>query len=115
MPGLRTPFLLRRIASAWPLLASLMLTVFIAAALLAALATFNAQVLPQAARRQLASSAQTGMAVSGPVSATVTVPPGVPLTDSVAVRLPPAVGKNATATWQLNPPPSEPVHRFAVI
>ena len=71
MPGLRTPFLLRRIASAWPLLASLMLTVFIAAALLAALATFNAQVLPQAARRQLASSAQTGMAVSGPVSATV--------------------------------------------
>jgi hypothetical protein len=71
MPGLRTPFLLRRIASAWPLLASLMLTVFIAAALLAALATFNAQVLPQAALRQLASSAQTGMAVSGPVDATV--------------------------------------------
>src|SRR5215470_12185856 len=71
MPGLRTPFLLRRIVSAWPLLASLMLTVFIAAALLAALATFNAQVLPQAARRQLASSAQTGMAVSGPVDATV--------------------------------------------
>ncbi|HEY2549115.1 MAG TPA: ABC transporter permease [Streptosporangiaceae bacterium] len=71
MPGPRTPFLLRRIASAWPLLASLMLTVFIAAALLAALATFNAQVLPQAARRQLVSSAQTGMAVSGPVDATV--------------------------------------------
>jgi len=71
MPGLRTPFLLRRIASAWPLLASLMLTVFIAAALLAALATFNAQVLPQAALRQLVSSAQTGMAVSGPVDATV--------------------------------------------
>ena len=71
MPGLRTPFLLRRIASAWPLLASLMLTVFIAAALLAALATFNAQVLPQAALRQLASSAQTGVAVSGPVDATV--------------------------------------------
>jgi hypothetical protein len=71
MPGLRTPFLLRRIASAWPLLASLMLTVFIAAALLAALATFNAQVLPQAALRQLASSSQTGMAVSGPVDATV--------------------------------------------
>ena len=70
MPGMRTPFLLRRIASAWPLLASLMLTVFIAAALLAALATFNAQVLPQAALRQLASSAQTGMAVSGPVDAT---------------------------------------------
>ena len=71
MPGLRTPFLLRRIVSAWPLLASLMLTVFIAAALLAALATFNAQVLPQAARRQLVSSAQTGMAVAGPVDATV--------------------------------------------
>src|ERR1700729_2768128 len=71
MPGLRTPFLLRRIASAWPPTASLMLTVFIAAALLAALATFNAQVLPQAALRQLASSAQTGMAVSGPVDATV--------------------------------------------
>src|SRR6516225_6304700 len=71
MPGPRTPFLLRRIASAWPLLASLMLTVFIAAALLAALATFNAQVLPQAARRQLVSSAHTGMAVSGPVDATV--------------------------------------------
>jgi hypothetical protein len=71
MPGLRTPFLLRRIASAWPLLASLMLTVFIAAALLAALAAFNAQVLPQAARRQIASSAQIGMAVSGPVDATV--------------------------------------------
>src|SRR5215469_6307652 len=71
MRGLRTPFLLRRIASAWPLLASLMLTVFITAALLASLATFNAQVLPQAALRQLASSAQTGMAVSGPVDATV--------------------------------------------
>ncbi|HTZ22529.1 MAG TPA: FtsX-like permease family protein [Streptosporangiaceae bacterium] len=71
MPGLRPPFLLRRIASAWPLLTSLMLTVFIAAALLTALATFNAQVLPQAALRQLASSAQTGMAVSGPVDATV--------------------------------------------
>jgi hypothetical protein len=71
MPGLRTPFLLRRIASAWPLLASLMLTVFIAAALLAALATFNAQVLPQAVLRQLASSTQTGMVVSGPVDATV--------------------------------------------
>lgn len=71
MRGLGTPFLVRRIVSAWPLLASLMLTVFIAAALLAALATFSAQVLPQAARRQLASSAQTGIAVSGPVNATV--------------------------------------------
>ena len=66
MPGLRTPFLLRRIASASPLLASLMLTVFIAAALLAALATFNAQVLPQAARRRLASSAQTAWPSPGP-------------------------------------------------
>ena len=71
MPGLRTPFLLRRMASAWPLLASLMLTVFISAALLAALATFNAQALPQAALRQLGSSAQTGVAVSGPVDAAV--------------------------------------------
>ena len=71
MPGLRTPFLLRRIASAWPLLASLMLTVFVAAALLAALATFNAQVLPQAAHRQIVSSTRTGLAVSGPVDATV--------------------------------------------
>src|SRR5690349_15777890 len=93
MPGLRTPFLLRRIASAWPLLASLMLTVFIAAALLAALATFNAQVLPQAARRQLASSAQTGMAVSGPVSATVAradMPASAPPSAARARGQPPA-------------------------
>jgi hypothetical protein len=71
MPRLPAPFLLRRIASAWALLASLMLTVFIAAGLLAALATFNAQVLPQAARRQLVSSVHTGLAVSGPVDAAV--------------------------------------------
>src|ERR1700759_1736206 len=71
MPGLRAPFLLRRIGSAWLLLASLTLTVFIAAALLTALATFNAQVLPQAALRQLSSSTQTGLAVAGPVSGKV--------------------------------------------
>ncbi len=56
MRGARAPFLLRRMASAWLLLAAFMVTVFIAAALLAALASFDAQVLPQAARRQLAAS-----------------------------------------------------------
>ncbi len=72
MRGVQAPFLLRRMASAWLLLATFMLTVFIAAALLAALASFNAQVLPQAARRQLTASAQqTGVVVSGAVDASI--------------------------------------------
>ena len=72
MRGVQAPFLLRRMASAWLLLATFMLTVFIAAALLAALASFNAQVLPQAARRQLTASAQqTGIVVSGAVDASI--------------------------------------------
>ena len=72
MRGVQAPFLLRRMASAWLLLATFMLTVFIAAALLAALASFNAQVLPQAARRQLAASVQqTGIVVSGAVDASI--------------------------------------------
>ncbi|MGH3393171.1 MAG: FtsX-like permease family protein, partial [Streptosporangiaceae bacterium] len=69
---MRAPFLLRRMASAWLLLAAFMVTVFVAAALLAALASFNAQVLPQAARRQLtAASGQTGVVISGAVDASV--------------------------------------------
>jgi FtsX-like permease family len=72
MRGVRAPFLLRRMASAWLLLGAFAITVFIAAALLAALASFNAQVLPQAARRQLsAASGQTGIVVSAPVDASI--------------------------------------------
>ena len=72
MRGMRAPFLLRRMTSAWLLLGAFMITVLIAAALLAALASFNAQVLPQAARRELvSSSARTGLSVSAPVDASV--------------------------------------------
>jgi FtsX-like permease family len=65
------PFLLRRMASSWLLLSSLMVTVLITAALTAALASFDTRVLPQAAHRQLASSAQTAVVVSGAVDAQV--------------------------------------------
>jgi len=64
------PFLLRRMMSSWLLLSSLMITVLITAALTAALASFDAQVLPQAAHRQLAT-AQTSVVVSGAVDAEV--------------------------------------------
>lgn len=67
----RVPFLLRRMASCWLLLSSLMAAVFITSALTAALANFGTQVLPQAARRQLASSTQTSVVVSGAVDAQV--------------------------------------------
>jgi hypothetical protein len=72
MRGVKGPFLLRRMASAWLLLGAFMVTVLIAAALLAALASFNSQVLPQVARRQLtAASGQTGIVVTGPVDAAI--------------------------------------------
>lgn len=59
-------------ASAWLLLGAFTVTVLIAAALLAALASFNAQVLPQVARRQLtAASGQTGIVVTGAVDAAI--------------------------------------------
>jgi hypothetical protein len=58
-------------SSAWLLLAGLTVTVFITASLLAALASFDAQVLPEAAHRQLTASARTAIVVSGPVDADV--------------------------------------------
>ena len=54
-------------ASSWLLLSSLMVAVLMTSALTAALADFGTQVLPQAARRQLASSGQTSVVVSGAV------------------------------------------------
>jgi hypothetical protein len=57
--------------SAWLLLAGLTVTVFITAALLAALASFDAQVLPEAAHQQLTASARTAVVVSGPVDADI--------------------------------------------
>ncbi len=53
MRRLRLSFLLRRMGSAWPLLACLTAAVFIAAALTAALASFDEQVLPDAITAQL--------------------------------------------------------------
>jgi hypothetical protein len=55
--------------SSWLLLSSLMLTTFIAASLLAGLATFDAQALPQAIRSQLVRSPGMSVVVIGLVDA----------------------------------------------
>jgi hypothetical protein len=80
MWGGRAPFLLRRMASSWLLPASLVLTVFITCALLCAMASFGAQVLPQAARRDLLAAPRTSVLVSGQVDAPAAA------ADRVAVR-----------------------------
>jgi len=85
--GARAPFLLRRMGASWLLLASLVLTVFITTALLAALASFDSRVLPQAARRQLVSSPQVSVAVSGPVDATVAAADGPDIAQPVRIRV----------------------------
>ena len=100
MRGVKGPFLLRRMASAWPLLGAFMVTVLIAAALLAALASFNAQVLPQAARRQLtAASDQTGIVVTGPVDAAIAAADQPAVRDALAAAFGPVPYHLDGALW----------------
>jgi hypothetical protein len=63
--GPAASFLAPRMRSSWLLLSSLMLTTFIAASLLAGLATFDAQALPQAIRSQLERSPGLSVVVIG--------------------------------------------------
>ncbi|HEX5291890.1 MAG TPA: FtsX-like permease family protein, partial [Streptosporangiaceae bacterium] len=65
MRGPAASFLAPRMRSSWLLLASLMLTAFITSSLLAALATFDAQALPQAIRSQLERSPGMSVVVIG--------------------------------------------------
>jgi hypothetical protein len=62
-------FLAPRMRSSWRLLASLVLTTFIASSLLAGLATFDAEALPQAIRQQLTRSPGMSVVVIGLLSA----------------------------------------------
>jgi hypothetical protein len=62
-------FLAPRMRSSWRLLASLMLTTFIASSLLAGLATFDAEALPQAIRQQLTRSPGMSVVVIGLLNA----------------------------------------------
>lgn len=61
--------LTRRMEASWLLLASVLLTIFITASLLAALASFGAQALPAAAHRQLARSPGMSIVAIGLVGA----------------------------------------------
>lgn len=100
MRGVKGPFLLRRMASAWLLLGAFMVTVLIAAALLAALASFNAQVLPQVARRQLTvASDQTGIVVTGPVDAAIAAADQPAVRDALAAAFGPVPYHLDGALW----------------
>ncbi|HMG65933.1 MAG TPA: FtsX-like permease family protein, partial [Streptosporangiaceae bacterium] len=65
MGGPVASFLAPRMRSSWRLLASLVLTTFIASSLLAGLATFDAKALPQAIRHQLTRSPGMSVVVIG--------------------------------------------------
>jgi hypothetical protein len=67
--GPAASFLAPRMRSSWRLLASLMLTTFIAASFLAGLATFDAEALPQAIRHQLVRSPGMSVVVIGLLNA----------------------------------------------
>ena len=71
MRGPLASILGRRMRSSRMLLAGVLLTAFIAASLVAALATFDAQVLPQAAHRQLARSPGMSMVIIGVLNASM--------------------------------------------
>jgi hypothetical protein len=69
MRGPQASILARRMRSSGLLLASMLLTAFIAASLVAALANFDVQILPQAAHRQLAGSPGMSMVIIGLLNA----------------------------------------------
>lgn len=71
MRGPQASILSRRMRSSGLLLASVLLTAFIAASLVAALATFDVQALPQAAHRQLARSPGMSMVIIGLLNASM--------------------------------------------
>jgi hypothetical protein len=68
--GLRGSFVLRRMVASRLLLSSVLVAIFITAALTAALVTFSARALPQAARRELVSAPKVSIAISGQIGAT---------------------------------------------
>ena len=77
-----------------------MVTVLIAAALLSALASFNAQVLPQAARRQLAASSdKTGIVVGAPVDAAIAAADQPAVRHAMAAAFESAPYHLSTALW----------------
>jgi hypothetical protein len=67
--GLRASFVLRRMSSSRLLLGSVLLAVFITAALTAALVTFSTRGLPQAVGRQLSTAPNVSVAISGQIDA----------------------------------------------
>jgi FtsX-like permease family len=67
--GLRASFVLRRMSSSRLLLGSVLLAIFITAALTAALVTFSAHALPQAASRQLTTAHNVSIAINGQIGA----------------------------------------------
>jgi hypothetical protein len=71
MRGPQASILARRMRSSRLLLAGVLLTAFIASSLVAALATFDVQVLPQAAHRQLARSPGMSMVIIGLLDASL--------------------------------------------
>jgi hypothetical protein len=71
MRGPQASILGRRMRSSGLLLAGVLLTAFIAASLVAALATFDVQVLPQAVHRQLARSPGMSMVIIGLLNANI--------------------------------------------
>jgi FtsX-like permease family len=68
--GLPGSFVLRRMSSSRLLLGSVLLAVFITAALTAALVTFSARGLPKAASRQLTTAPNLSISISGQIDAT---------------------------------------------
>lgn len=71
MRGPQASFLARRMRSSGLLLAGVLLTAFIAASLVAALAAFDVQALPQAAHRQLARSPGMSIVIIGLLNASM--------------------------------------------
>jgi hypothetical protein len=67
--GPAASFLAPRMRSSWLLLASLLLTAFIAASCVAGLAAYDAQAVPQAIQRQLARSPGMSVVIIGLVNA----------------------------------------------
>ena len=67
--GLRASFVLRRMSSSRLLLGSVLLAVFITAALTAALITFSTRGLPQAVSRRLSTAPDVSIAISGQIDA----------------------------------------------
>jgi hypothetical protein len=67
--GPRGSFVLRRMVASRLLLGSVLVAILITAALTAALVTFSARALPQAARRDLVSAPKVSIAISGQIGA----------------------------------------------